>query len=179
VNRHATAVVCACVVATLCVACDAQTRHRTLTRLFDGVPPVKTAPPAPPKSSAGPAEAPPSRHVGYAEHGPYAAKLCSACHNAAATNALVLPADQLCFQCHDLALNKRYVHGPLASGGCLLCHDPHSSKYGFLLVSDSDSFCFRCHDRASVERIEGHAEAVANCTNCHDAHGSDTKYLLK
>jgi predicted CXXCH cytochrome family protein len=171
--------VCACVVAALGLACDARTRHRTLTLFFDGVPPAKTAPPAAPKSTAGPSEAPPARRLGYREHGPYAAKLCNACHDATATNALVLPPAELCFQCHDLDRSARYIHGPVASGGCLVCHDPHSSRYGSLLVSDSDSFCFRCHDRAAIERIEGHAEAVANCTNCHDAHGSDTKYLLK
>ena len=57
---------------------------------------------------------------------------------------------QLCGRCHELDLTRRYVHGPLASGGCTVCHDPHSSRYRYLLVSDSDGFCLSCHDARRV-----------------------------
>jgi predicted CXXCH cytochrome family protein len=179
VSRPATAALCVGVAAALLFGCDARTRHKTLTMFFDGVPPMKETAPAPPPPDTSPAGAPPSRKLVYLEHGPYAAKLCSACHDAAAMNALVVPREELCFRCHEIKQDWRYVHGPLASGGCLVCHDPHSSPNGSLLVSESDSFCFRCHDRAAIEAIEGHGDAAASCTNCHDAHGSDTKFLLK
>jgi len=169
---------CACVVALLSIGCSATTRHKVLTLFFDGVPEPRqeVAPALSP--TAQPQIAPP-RQVGYQEHGPYAARLCNACHEAGATNALVAPRDQLCFRCHEFPQDPRYVHGPVVSGGCLVCHDPHSSQYRALLVSESDRFCFRCHDPASVERIEGHADFAEDCTTCHDAHGSDNKYLLK
>ncbi len=169
----------ALLVAALAAGCSPATRHKVLTTLFDGVPPEKTeAPVAAPSAAARPA-GPASRRSSYSEHGPYAAKLCNACHSAGATNNLVAPKDALCLQCHVLRTDVRYVHGPVVSGGCLVCHDPHSSKYGYLLVSDTDGFCLRCHDADDVRKIQGHAEVQANCTDCHDAHGSNQRYLLK
>jgi predicted CXXCH cytochrome family protein len=94
-------------------------------------------------------------------------------------NALVAPGDELCFRCHDLRLDKPYVHGPLASGGCLVCHDPHRSRYRALLVSASDGFCFHCHEASSLQPIRGHESGGERCTACHDAHMSDRPHLLK
>jgi predicted CXXCH cytochrome family protein len=170
---------CACLLALLSLGCSAASRHEALTTFFDGVPPPKTAPTADSASAQAAAGAAATRRVVYVEHGPYAAKLCDACHQSGASNALVVPKDELCTRCHVVDLDRKYVHGPLASGGCLACHDPHSSGNRFLLVSDSDSYCVRCHDPQAVQRIAGHAELKENCTDCHDAHGSDTQYLLK
>ena len=109
----------------------------------------------------------------------------------------MVPAEQLCVRCHELGAAKAYVHGPLASGGCLVCHDPHRSANRFLLVSASDSFCLQCHERAGLSVLavtegadsaaagagkdgsDGHAGDAADCTDCHDAHMSDRKYLLR
>lgn len=167
------------VVALLYVGCSATSRHKALTTFFDGVPPAKSPdaqsgnPPAAATTGA------PVQPVEASEHGPYAAKLCNACHAKGATNALVAPSDELCAQCHTISMNKTYMHGPLTSGGCLVCHDPHSSRYPNLLVADSGTFCLSCHDPETVAKIEGHDNPDASCTTCHDAHGSDTKYLLK
>jgi predicted CXXCH cytochrome family protein len=105
--------------------------------------------------------------------------MCGACHEAQATNALVAPRDQICFRCHEIALDRKYVHGPIASGGCLVCHDPHGSGNRALLVSASDRFCFHCHDRDLVHRIDGHEGLEEGCTDCHDAHASDERSLLR
>jgi len=168
---------CACSAALLTATCAPATRYKVLSTLFDGVPPPRA--PAVASGAAGTGLAVPAPLVAPRDHGPYAARMCGACHEAAATNALVVPRDQLCFRCHELRVDRRYVHGPVASGGCLVCHDPHSSPYRYLLVSDSDSFCFYCHDRAAVATIAGHEGVESGCTGCHDAHASDTKYLLK
>lgn len=168
-----------CAAAALWAGCTGATRHKVLTALFDGVPPREVAVSA--DSVAG-AAAPGEgllRSIGYQEHGPYAARLCQACHQAEASNALVAPADQLCFQCHHLDLGKKFVHGPLAAGGCLVCHDPHSSRYGSLLVSASDSFCNHCHEPGSIAPIAAHEGATGRCTACHDAHMSDNEHLLR
>ena len=170
---------CACLLAVLSLGCSAASRHKGLTTFFDGVPPPKTAPAAGAAPAQGAAGAVPSRRIVTTEHGPYAAKLCSACHQSGASNALVAPKDELCTRCHVVNLDRTYVHGPLASGGCLMCHDPHSAGNRFLLVSDSDGLCLRCHDAEAVRRIVGHADLKESCTSCHDAHGSDTRYLLK
>jgi predicted CXXCH cytochrome family protein len=165
-------------VATLSAGCGAMARHRVLSALFDGVPYPMEAVPAGEAQGAAPGT-PAPRSVGYREHGPYAARMCSACHEAAATNALVVPAGELCARCHALSLSRKNIHGPLASGGCLVCHDPHSSRYGSLLVSESDTFCLHCHDASAVARIPGHEDTGQQCTGCHDAHMSDERFLLK
>jgi predicted CXXCH cytochrome family protein len=163
-------------VAGLSFACDATSRHKVLTYFFDGVPPLETPGAEPAPGAATPTAA---RPISFQEHGPYAAKLCTACHNQDVGNALVAPPDQLCGRCHALKLDKAYIHGPLASGDCLVCHDPHSSPYKPLLVSQSDSFCFQCHDRNDIANSPGHANLEEPCTTCHDAHESNRKYLLK
>jgi len=172
-----TAVAALCAVAGLSVGCGATARHKVLTFFFDGVPPLKVAGPAVPAAAPAPVAA--VAQVRYREHGPYAAKLCNACHDSGATNALIVPRDQLCQRCHTLGLGKKYVHGPLASGGCLVCHDPHSSQYRALLVSASDSFCLRCHERSSLSKSAAHSGGEADCTRCHEAHMSDKRYLLR
>jgi predicted CXXCH cytochrome family protein len=162
----------------LSMGCNAESRYRVLSVFFDGVP-------VPQMTERGEGEtAPPSttsqpRRVGYREHGPYAARLCNACHESGTSNLLVAPREQLCFRCHELKLDRKYIHGPLASGGCLACHDPHSSQYRFFLLAESDDFCLRCHDRGAIAKNKAHAGIAGECTACHDAHMSDKRYLLK
>jgi predicted CXXCH cytochrome family protein len=172
------AVACVCVVTVLSIGCDAPSRYRVLTFFFDGVPPPRTAG----ETEGGQAaivNGVQPRQIGLREHGPYGAKLCTACHESAATNTFVVPRDQLCFRCHDIRLDKKYIHGPLASGGCTACHDPHSSRYRYLLVSESETFCLHCHDRDAIQRIGAHAGHEEQCTSCHNPHMSDNKYLLR
>jgi len=160
----------------LTIGCDPTERYHVLSFLFDGVP----QPQAPAeRSETQPAANGVPSQVRYREHGPYAAKMCNACHEPTAFNALVVPADRLCFKCHDFNLDKKYIHGPLASGGCTACHDPHSSQYQYLLVSEPDHFCTQCHDPDSIGRVSAHQGVTEQCTACHDAHMSDNKYLLR
>jgi predicted CXXCH cytochrome family protein len=160
-------------------ACSATARHRVLTVLFDGVPPLR--PNAPTVAASTGASATGSVSAASLNrptvHGPYAAKLCSACHAPQAGNTLLAPREQLCLRCHQFSYGaNEFVHGPLAAGGCVVCHDPHSSRNRYLLVSDSELFCFHCHDR---ERMRGHAGGEAKCTTCHDPHMSAKKFLLR
>jgi len=166
-------------VAGLLLGCDATSRHKVLTYFFDGVPPLETAEAPSVQGAAGASNLIPAHPISFQEHGPYAAKLCNACHNESGGNAMVAPPDQLCFRCHALKLDKAYIHGPLASGDCLVCHDPHSSPYKPLLISQSDSFCFHCHDASDIAKSTGHANLEEPCTTCHDAHMSNQQYLLK
>ena len=166
--------------AVLC-GCEARTRYRVLSIFFDGVPD--------PDKSTGTAEG--GKNVGttaagggeirnhqYTEHGPYAARLCEGCHQRG-TNKLLMPVESLCIYCHAFAMNKKRMHGPIASGGCKVCHDPHSSSNRFLLVSDSKEFCLYCHDKNEISTHEVHQDMTTECITCHDAHGSDNEFLLK
>ena len=173
------AAIVVCFLAALSTVCSPATRHKVLSAMFDGVPPLAPPVPAGGEKPVGESGVVHAGAGGLVEHGPYAARLCNACHDAGATNALVAPPDRLCFRCHDLGSGKTYVHGPIASGGCLVCHDPHSSPNRYLLVSASDSFCLHCHDREAVAGIGAHHGLEENCTICHDAHMSDKKYLLR
>lgn len=113
-------------------------------------------------------------------HGPYGARLCSACHESGFSNKLLYPKEELCFYCHKLDMSAKYVHGPLAGGGCLICHDPHNSQFKHLLVAKAEEFCFYCHDQTSVLSGRSHEDAMQKgCTTCHDAHMSDRQYMLK
>jgi len=160
------------------MSCTASTRYEVLSFFFDGVPPPEVARAPEEEAAAAAASIPERRRIRYREHGPFAAKMCNGCHVPGASNMLVAPGGELCFRCHQLALDKKYVHGPLVSGGCTVCHDPHSSQYRYLLVSASDSFCFHCHDRAAIVRTHA-AGTEDRCTTCHDAHTADNKYLLR
>jgi predicted CXXCH cytochrome family protein len=111
------------------------------------------------------------------EHGPYGAKQCDGCH-VAGSNVLVVPKDELCLRCHVLDMKKN-MHGPLASGGCEVCHQPHLSRYSYLLVSEPKEFCLYCHKAEDVFRNPVHKSGKEQCTVCHEAHGSDKAYLLK
>ena len=168
---------CACLAAAVLSGCSSTTSYRVLRIFFDGVPNPEEKKAAAAQPGAVPGKAAPS--AAFSEHGPYAARLCEACHQKQ-TNVLIVPKQDLCYRCHDLQLNKKYVHGPLASGGCVVCHDPHSSPYRHLLVAESSTFCLRCHDAGEVSQNPAHQQAgEAQCTDCHDAHMSDHPYLLK
>jgi predicted CXXCH cytochrome family protein len=161
-----------CALAVLATACS----YKTLTFFFDGVPPPASAA----VQSRAPAAASEVRSSPVGSlHGPYAAKQCDGCHVSGSSNALVVPADKLCARCHALALDKKFVHGPVVAGGCLVCHDPHSSAQPFLLVGESGNFCLSCHDIRSLGPVEGHVENGPGCTTCHEAHMSDRRFLLR
>lgn len=175
-GRRAAAGLCA--VAVLSVACSEAKNHHILTVFFDGVPPLGS-PERAGDGGAGRSQAGAGMAVENHEHGPYAAKYCDGCHEPGRGNVLVAPAEKLCERCHDLDLRKSFVHGPLVAGGCLVCHDPHQSRYPYMLVAESKTFCLRCHERNALRRIAGHEEADRACTACHEAHMSDRRFLLR
>jgi predicted CXXCH cytochrome family protein len=88
-------------------------------------------------------------------------------------------APPLCYGCHDPIDQKRYIHGPLAVGDCLACHDPHGG-YGIAhLRQESTLLCGNCHGARENLSASVCSSSGKGCMDCHDPHQSDTRYLLK
>jgi predicted CXXCH cytochrome family protein len=86
----------------------------------------------------------------------------------------------LCSECHKRKNTKKYVHPPVATGGCLDCHDPHQSDNKFQLKKAGTILCYTCHDKDKLDKAFPHLPiAEGKCLSCHDPHQSENKYLLK
>lgn len=107
----------------------------------------------------------------------YLRQRCGNCHLAHFSQypkLLLREGQELCFSCHGEVDAKRpegvrnlrkeiegkkVVHGPVADGECIECHEPHGGSYAKLLNGpfpqafyaafepDQYDFCFRCHDK--------------------------------
>jgi|SRR5208283_136747 len=152
-------------------------RYAVLNFFFDGVPKPGGGKDAAAGAKGKGKEESAVMHMSAGEHGPYAAKMCNECHERA-SNALVLPVEELCMYCHVLKTKKK-IHGPLVSGGCRVCHQPHGSAYQFLLTAESKEFCLYCHNKKDILKREVHRTTDEECISCHDAHSSDNEFLLK
>lgn len=165
--------ICAAALVLLC-GCEAKTRYQVLSFFFDGVPPPEDRIV---NGDTGAVMKKPEQQQKPSKHGPFAARMCNACHDSN-TNALLLPRDKICLKCHVLETARRQ-HGPVASGGCLVCHDPHRSSSEYLLVSSVKGFCTYCHDPKEIYEREVHRDNTASCTDCHNPHGSDNDFFLR
>ena len=88
-------------------------------------------------------------------------------------------APTLCYGCHDRIDEKRYVHGPLAVGDCLACHDPHGGYGAAHLRREQALLCGNCHAARDTSATIACNARGKGCVDCHDPHQSDTRYLLK
>lgn len=117
---------------------------------------------------------------------------------------LAKDATALCHDCHEAPLYVgKVVHAPVATGTCLLCHDPHASEHLGLLRKAPYEQCLECH--AEVARAphvvagfsrSGHplGEAAKGrppaedplrpgrpfyCASCHEPHRSELPRLMR
>jgi predicted CXXCH cytochrome family protein len=140
-------------------------------------------------------------------HGPFAAGQCYQCHEISATvgfrkfdkeepkgipkltqaipGRLVVPLEQLCTECHMeksvmSASNKDlWVHGPVASGNCAICHSPHKSRFQYMLLSEKTTdLCSQCHSKGNIMETEEHVKDE-ECISCHNPHLGKDRFLLK
>jgi len=168
------------------VSCDDVDRHEALTFFFDGVPLLGQEglqgefldPNSPGLAQTGKA---PAWYV----HEPR--KDCSICHGKRKQRSfsseiyLTASVPKLCYNCHtDYTASAPFVHGPVAVGQCLLCHNPHKSKIEHLLTATEPGLCYQCHDIDTIELIAAHLpKQLSSCTDCHNAHAGSAKALLK
>lgn len=103
--------------------------------------------------------------------------------------------------CHQDLKGKKYLHGPMKSNGCVICHPKDKSetqelvgnnkvKHPLLLksqennqIKEINNTCFLCHEEFKLQ-IK-HNKTVhkpineKSCISCHDPHQSDHKNLVK
>lgn len=113
----------------------------------------------------------------YRYHTPVLEGRCAECHMGLRRQTARAEADT-CTACHrKLAVVFPYVHGPVAAGKCLVCHDPHGSSRPALLTAEPKALCTGCHDQpASLGHIDTARSRV--CYLCHNPHASMNRRLV-
>lgn len=114
-------------------------------------------------------------------HKPFAENKCDACH-ASATGKFE-DFDKVdvsaCAKCHqETRTQYAYMHGPVATGECRLCHSPHESSVKFLMNDASPALCVSCHDAEFLPQNIDH-EISRDCLECHVGHGGEKRMLLR
>ncbi|GBD92243.1 doubled CXXCH motif [bacterium BMS3Abin04] len=169
------------------VSCSTTTRYEILSTIFDGVP----NPNAKQKEIADSLKADTLftknklltakiKKTDFFYHPPYRKRLCNACHNVDKGNKLVKPMPGLCYTCHKNMTGKDpVIHGPVAMGDCLACHNPHLAKNKFLLKRKGRALCLYCHNPAVINKDKIHfASEELDCLDCHNPHSGKNKFLL-
>ncbi|NOX37615.1 MAG: hypothetical protein GXO78_08770 [Calditrichaeota bacterium] len=168
------------------VACSPDTRYKILSTLFDGVPPPgqqeqvqlpDTLTLAKRREMLAQMRRP---KIEYSFHPPYRDKECDSCHDLDRGNRLLEPQPDLCYGCHDdFSEGFNYLHGPVASGNCTACHNPHMTKNPQLLKRVKQELCLFCHDQNRLATTEAHRDKMEmDCQVCHNPHGENNKFYL-
>ncbi|MBL7186164.1 MAG: hypothetical protein ISS70_07540 [Phycisphaerae bacterium] len=94
---------------------------------------------------------------------------------------LVAAVPKLCYTCHEEYTSlDAWEHGPVATGDCLVCHEPHKTKNESLLTKPMPELCYHCHEAQTLELVANHSEeSHTSCTDCHESHSSPGRMLLK
>ncbi len=176
------------VMLTMIMACTPETRYKVLSTIFDGVPPPKspyqnledTTAQNLTKAQKKALELRKRTQVVYTFHPPYREKDCGSCHEVGSGNRLNEPMPTLCYNCHDdFSESYAVLHGPVASGNCTGCHNPHMSKNKNLLKRTKQDLCLYCHDKKRLAQLPMHRDKMTlDCQVCHDPHGGSNKFYL-
>jgi len=188
-GRQITTLVFLLMVVIFLMGCSAAYRIKVLSFFFDGVPNLRNdvAVQLPYSLKRGdtvliaeavtPEAAGPKMNI----HSPYLDKECFVCHDKNSMGSFTNTQPNLCYQCHDDFANKyKSLHGPVSSGECTQCHNPHLSTNSTLLKRTNRSICSYCHEIEVVIKSEAHLGiSDANCTDCHNPHGGEDRYILR
>lgn len=163
--------------------CSLERDYEILSRFFDGVPRPVT-PEAASAQAAIPDGTTPPRTV--SAHSAYRERRCSECHGEHVSFGVVARGfgeltQAVCRECHAEVSAGFHVHGPVAIGECLACHQPHYSSFPGLLVGDAQPLCLSCHGMEYPSATPGspHADGSRTCLDCHDPHGGADPYFLR
>ena len=140
-------------------------------------------------------------------HGPFAAEQCYYCHATSESagfkknnkegkkggmaslgevgGKLAISLNELCRECHastksNIQAYKEglWVHGPVGTGSCTMCHSPHSSPNRYMLLEKAEKICTLCHSEGYIMNKEIH-KGSQDCLLCHNPHVGKNKLMLK
>ncbi|MDD5758643.1 MAG: cytochrome c3 family protein [Desulfobulbaceae bacterium] len=196
--KHLVLIACLSLLLGGCLKMDPLAKHKLLTSFFDGVPDLPpleelckdniedlfnkyyeqriTA-----ADSGDFGEDPALKGETGSKHRPWAEKNCTGCHNFQTESRLRLPKNELCGLCHKNLIQGKNVHGPVAVGACLACHDPHFSANPSLLKKSLATICFKCHKEKRLA-AGMHDKIISRgmlCVDCHNPHSGNMRYFLK
>ncbi len=113
---------------------------------------------------------------------------CNTCHTHSHSEEVTLKigkgAADKCFSCHPGKIekfNKEYIHGPVAGGSCIVCHNPHGSRFDYNLNNAEEILCFSCHDFQQEYKewpVQHPPFRDGKCGACHDPHATSNKWVL-
>ena len=111
---------------------------------------------------------------------------CAPCHgdlsgqNSPDKLSLLKAVPELCYLCHEKHITPDvWIHGPVATGECLLCHEPHKANNTSLLNKPVPELCYSCHETKTLQLINNHTnKSYQQCNDCHVAHTSPGRMLL-
>ena len=84
-------------------------------------------------------------------------------------------------ECHGGMGDDKYVHGPVGSGTCIACHNPHGSLEEYEVSRSGLPLCLICHEDKEEELKQEHVHGIitsSGCIDCHDSHESPSKFQL-
>ena len=139
-------------------------------------------------------------HMGCAScHGEVDASTTPHKYKSKLAKGLTADGNALCANCHEKKLFEgKVLHGPVVSGPCLACHNPHSSDNQGLLTKAPATLCLDCHPAISkgphvVAGFSQKSHPLGNekkeakdplregkkfyCASCHEPHRSDRPKL--
>ena len=127
------------------------------------------------------------------QHSPAATLQCLSCHKKDDSSLQVaIPAGKVessCFKCHiskKAWLGMAHIHGPVGTGDCTVCHNPHADQNSSQLWADGKAkLCVSCHtdkielldEKKSVYYTHGILEG-GGCIACHSPHATEHRFQL-
>lgn len=204
-NRLTGAVLVLAVVVILVNGCSRQTEYDVLSFFFTGVPsPEEEERKKAEQERQSMGKGVGTKPL-FSSHSYYVAKKCDECHQVTLTQNFEgsarsgmptisfgretaadgsrLPLKKRCVNCHEnrsetyASANNLWLHAPVTRGNCLICHDPHRSKYPDLLKDETEKLCTMCHSEGLIRLTKSHEE-LKGCLECHTPHLGKDKFLL-
>jgi predicted CXXCH cytochrome family protein len=85
-------------------------------------------------------------------------------------------------KCHAQAKKVKYVHAPVATGVCVVCHGKIRTNPPYGLTRTGTDLCLGCHEQQKAFFGQArfvHKPVKEGCTNCHNPHSSQiNKFFL-